>query len=182
MKKELPIEQAIRLINHGPLVLVTSTYKDKTDIISVAWQTPVSISPLLIAISINQSSLSSEFIEKGEEFAINVPPVSLLEKVIFCGAHSGRDMDKFDQTGLTPLKAHLIRSPLIEECIGHIECQLYNRQTVGDHNLFIGGVVSASVDEDKFDGYLKADMEGAKTLHHLGGNFFLSSGKLISVA
>lgn len=180
MKKEIPIEQAIRLINHGPLILLTSAYKDKTDIISVAWQTPVSLSPVLVAVSINQSALSSEFIEKGEEFAINIPPVSLLEKVVFCGAKSGREIDKFAQTGLTSLKARVIRSPLIEECIGHIECQLYHKQTVGDHYLFIGGVVSASVDEDKFDGYLKADMEGAKTLHHLGGNFFLSSGNLIS--
>ena len=182
MKKELPIEQAIHLINHGPLVLVTSTYKDKTDIISVAWQSPVSNSPVLVAVSINQDSLSSEFIERGEEFAINVPSVGLLEKVLFCGAHSGRDIDKFSQSGLTPLKAHAIRSPLIKECIAHIECQLYNRQTVGNHNLFIGGVVSASVDEDKFNGHLKADMEGAKTLHHLGGNLFLSSGDLISAA
>ncbi|MCL6583699.1 MAG: flavin reductase family protein [bacterium] len=179
MKKEIPIELANRLINHGPLVLVTSLYRDKANIIPVAWQTPVSISPALVAISVNQNSLSAELIDQGEEFVINVPPVSLLDKVKFCGAYSGREVNKFDQTGLTPLKARMVKPSLIEECIGHIECQLYGRHTVGDHKLFIGGVVAASVDEDKFDGYLRAEMKEAKTLHHLGGSYFLSSGDLV---
>ncbi|MEW6378160.1 MAG: flavin reductase family protein [bacterium] len=179
MKKEIPIELANRLINHGPLVLVTSLYKDKANIIPVAWQTPVSISPALVAISINQNSLSAELIDAAEEFVINVPPISLLDKVKFCGAQSGREVNKFDQAGLTPLRARVVKPSLIEECIGHIECQLFGRQSVGDHKLFIGGVVSASVDEDKFDNFLKAHMDGCRTLHHLWGSYFLSSGNLM---
>jgi len=179
MKKEIPIDHANRLLNHGPLVLVTSTYKDKTNVIPVAWQTPVSVSPLLIAIAVSQNAFSLDLIEKGEEFVINIPAVNLLEKVKFCGTHSGAKIDKLKETGLTPIKAHRVRPPLIEECIGHLECQLYKTFPVGDHKLFIGAVISVSVDEDKFDVCLRADREGAKTIHHLGGDFYLSSGSLI---
>ena len=178
MKKEIPIEQAYRLINHGPVVLVTSAYKDKTDIITVAWQTPVSKSPMLMAISLGVNSLSLDLIEKSEEFAVNIPPVHLLDKVKFCGTHSGTGTDKFSATGLTPVKAQRVRPPLIEECIGHLECQLYNVIKAGDHKLLIGAVVTARVDEDKYDVFLRVDKEGARTIHHLGGDHFVASGAL----
>ena len=181
MKRELPIEQANRLINHGPVVLVTSSYKDKINIIPVAWITPVSISPMIIAVSVHLNSFSLDLIEKSEEYVVNVPTVELLDKVNFCGTHSGQRIDKFKETNLTPLKAHSVKPPLIAECIGHIECKVYDKQKFGDHRLFIGAVVSASVDEDKYDKYLKAFTEEAKTFHHLGGDYYITSGNLETI-
>ena len=63
------------------------------------------------------------------------------------GINSGRDVDKFKETGLTPISASIVRSPLIEECYGHLECKVIGSHTYGDHTLFVGEVIAASVDE-----------------------------------
>lgn len=179
MKKEIPLTKANRLINSGQVVLVSSRYKDKANIITLAWNMPLSHKPTLLGISVAKTHLSSELITKSEEFIVNIPPVGLLKQVIYCGTHSGRDVDKFSQTHLTPKKAsRLIKTPLIEECIGSLECFLRDIKEVGDHNLFIGEIIYAQAEEDLFDEIWKTDK--VKLIYHLGGKFFTESGKLLA--
>ena len=178
MKKEVPLAKANRLINSGQVILVTSSYKDKANIITLAWNIPLSHKPPLLGISVAKTHLSNELITKSEEFIVNIPPVELLKQVIYCGTHSGRDVDKFRETGLTPKKANrLIKTPLIEECIGNLECYLRDVKEVGDHNLFIGEVIYAEAEEDLFDEIWKIDK--VKLIYHLGGKFFVRSGELL---
>ncbi len=54
--------------------------------------------------------------------------------------------------GLTPIPAKKVKSSLIKECFGHIECEVVNRITCGDHTLFVGQVVSASADGEVIEG------------------------------
>ena len=178
MKKEVPLAKANRLINSGQVILVTSSYKDKANIITLAWNTPLSHKPPLVGISVAKTHLSSELIIKSEEFIVNVPPVELLKQTIYCGTHSGREIDKFKEADLTAGRAkRLIKTPLIEECIGSLECYLRDVKEVGDHNLFIGEVICAQVEEDFFDEVWKTDK--VKLIYHLGGKFFTESGKLL---
>ena len=179
MKEEIPVSKANRLVNHGPVVLVTSQFKEKTNIITLAWQMPVSHKPMLIAISIAKSHFSHDMIKGSGEFAVNVPNVNLLSQVHYCGTTSGRDTDKFAQSGLTPLPAQTITPPLIAECIGHIECRLQNMYLVGDHSVFVGEVLAASVEAGLFDGCWKLDEPRAKSLHHLGGNLYTTPDTIL---
>jgi len=173
MKKvEIPLTRAGRLINAGPVVLVTSHYKDKANVMTAAWVTPLSFSPPLVGIAIHPARFTYDLIKKSEQFAINVPGISLLKAVEICGTVSGRDVDKFKKAGITPVDALEIDVPLVEECLGHIECVLVDAFTVGDHTLFVGQVVSASVVEGIFDEVWKLEEEEAKPLHHLGGSFY----------
>jgi flavin reductase (DIM6/NTAB) family NADH-FMN oxidoreductase RutF len=180
MKVEIPLSKSNRLINSGQLVLVSSAYKDKSNIITLAWNMPLSHKSPLLGISIAKTHLSSELIEKAEEFIVNVPSLNLLDKLVYCGTHSGRDVDKFNQTGLTAKKANRLKlTPLVAECIGHLECYLRDIKEVGDHNLFLGEVIHASAEEDLFLDVWQVDK--VKLIYHLGGKFFTSSDKKIEV-
>lgn len=180
MKPEVPLSKANRLINSGQVILVSSAYKDKSNIITLAWNMPLSGKPPLLGISIAKTHLSSELIEKAEEFIVNVPSLELLDKLVYCGTHSGRDVDKFNQTGLTAEKANRLKlTPLVAECIGHLECYLRDIKEVGDHNLFLGEVIHASAEEDLFLDVWQVDK--VKLIYHLGGKFFTSSDKKIEV-
>ncbi len=170
--KNIPITKATRLINHGPTVLITSTFGEKNNVMTAAWQMPVSFKPVLVAISIGHERYSHGLILKSREFVINIPHLKMMKEVLCCGTQSGKDMDKFTVCKLTPVKAHKVEAPLIEECIGNIECKLYSIHEAGDHTIFIGEVLAASVKEGVFDDYLKVDLDQAKTLHHLGGQVF----------
>ena len=180
MKIEIQKERATRLLSSGNVILVSSAYKDKTNIITLAWKTPLSHKPPLVGISVAKSHFSCELIDKSEEFIINVPDLNLIDKVVFCGKVSGRDVDKFKEAKLTPLKANrLIKTPLISECIGNLEVILRDIREVGDHKFFVGEIIYAQAKEDLFD--QTWDVDKTKLIYHLGGSFFTCSGKMIQV-
>ncbi|MGD9015489.1 MAG: flavin reductase family protein [Candidatus Omnitrophota bacterium] len=178
MKVEIPPERSTRFLSSGNVILVSSAYKDKTNIITLAWKTPLSHKPPLVGVSIAHSHFSCELIEKSEEFIINIPECNLLEKVNFCGRVSGRDIDKFKAAKLTPLKAkHLVRTPSISECIGNLECRLRDIREFGDHKFFVGEIIYAQAEEELFD--QTWDVDKTKLIYHLGGSLFTSSEKMI---
>ena len=180
MKIEIPKSNATRLINQGGVILVSSCYKDKQNIITLAWHTPISKNPPLIGIAIAKTHVSFELIKKSGEFIVNVPSVDLLKQSIYCGSIHGDKVDKFKEAKLTPKKANkLIKAPLIDECIGHIECYLRDIKDIGDHGLFIGEVIGASAEEDLFNETWQIDK--TKLLFHLGGKYFTNSGEQLNV-
>lgn len=174
--KSIPPSNASRLINHGPTILITSQLGDKLNVMSAAWQMPVSFKPLLVATAIGHGRFSHKLILESREFVINIPHMKMVEEVLCCGTHSGRDTDKFKICRLTPLKGQMVKAPIIKECIGHIECKLYSHHKAGDHTIFVGEVVAAAVRGGIFDGHLKVTLDEAKTLHHLGGKVFCYPG------
>ena len=52
---------------------------------------------------IRQSRYTLEFVEKNELFTVSFYPEEQKNALKFCGAHSGRDCDKAEKTGLTPV-------------------------------------------------------------------------------
>ena len=68
--------------------------------------------------SIRPSRHSHALVKQSGEFGLNVPSADLLRALDYCGNVSGRDVDKFNAMGLTPVPAHIIRTPLIAECLG----------------------------------------------------------------
>ena len=173
MKKvEVPLLRAGRLINAGPVVLITSRYKDRVNVMTAAWVTPLSFRPPMVGIAIHPARFTHDLIKKSEQFVINVPGISLLNAVEICGTYSGKDVDKFAKAGITPVDALEVDVPLVEECLGHIECVLVDAFTTGDHTLFVGQIVAASAAEGVFDRVWTLEDEEAKPLHHLGGKFY----------
>ena len=180
MKKEVALKRSNRLINGGAVILVSSCYKGKSNIITLAWSSPLSHSPALLCIAIAKTHLSCDLIKKSKEFVVNVPPLDLLDKVVYCGTNHGHDIDKFKKSGLTQAKANrLVSTPLINECIGHIECMVRDAKEVGDHVVFIGEPIFASADELYFNEIW--DVDKVKLIYHLGAENFTSSGKAIKV-
>jgi flavin reductase (DIM6/NTAB) family NADH-FMN oxidoreductase RutF len=175
LKVEVPPASAHRLINHGCVVLVTSASGGRTNVMTVAWQTPLSARPPLVGVSIASTHLTHELIESGGEFVVNVPGAELLPRVHLCGSISGREGDKFRKAGLTPGPARKVRPPLIEECLAHLECVVVARHRAGDHTFFVGEVVAAAAREGLFSTYW-VDRPEASTLHHLGGSRYYVSG------
>lgn len=179
MKKQLRLDQAHMLICHGPSVLITSSDGIRANIMPVAWTTPINWEPAIVGVVIGDQAYTQKNILMTKEFAINVPPKGLLKETVFCGKTSGSNTDKFKETGLTKYNANRIKTPLIKECIGHIECRVIRKYRFGDAILFIGKVVSASVNKDLFGKYFKVNRIRGKTIHHLGGKYFIAPGKLI---
>jgi flavin reductase (DIM6/NTAB) family NADH-FMN oxidoreductase RutF len=137
------MEYNFQLLYPRQVILATSRSGEKSNIITLGWHCPLSFKPPLIGISVGKTRFSHSLIEEGREFVISIPTESMLEKVLLIGNKSGRDVDKFPEFGLTPLKATAVKPPLIKECPINIECKVVAELDAGDHTLFSGEVVAS---------------------------------------
>ena len=142
-----------RPIYPTPAALITSVDEDgNPNIITLGEVFNISIRhPVIIGIAIHKERYSHSLISKTREYVVNLPTKSILDKVLFCGSVSGRNVNKFEESGLTPLSPTVVRAPLIAECPINIECKVIGIQVIGDHDLFLGEAVAQHVDEDALD-------------------------------
>jgi len=161
-----------------PAVLVTCCNEQgKTNIITIAWHTTISRKPPLYGISVAPSRYSHDLILKSKEFVINFAPYDLVDKINFCGTHTGRKTDKVNETKLTLIPSQkLKKTPIIKECFAHIECKLFDSITIGDHSLLVGEVVNVAADEKAFIDNL-LDNKKIRPTYYLGNNSYTTIDK-----
>ena len=175
-KVEMPLERALRLIAPGPVTLLTTESRGVANIAACSWVAPVSFAPPMLAVSLEPASLSRRNLEDRGEFVLNVPGRALARQTHFCGKVSGRSVRKDREAELTFEEAGRVRVPIIVECIGHLECVVRESHPAGDHIVYFAEVVLAVAEAGLFDEAWICDDERAKTLHHLGGDFYTSAG------
>jgi flavin reductase (DIM6/NTAB) family NADH-FMN oxidoreductase RutF len=150
-KIDVRLDLVTRLLYPRPVVLITCINSSgKPNIIPVAWTMPTSFNPPMVAISIALTRYSHKLINETREFVINIPTKKLAKNVDYLGSVSGKDIDKFKESNFTALPAKKVKSPLIGECVAHIECELESTLNTGDHTIFVGRVVAAQADKDAF--------------------------------
>ncbi|MDP2925936.1 MAG: flavin reductase family protein [Nanoarchaeota archaeon] len=133
--------------NPNQIVLVTSRYNKKDNIIALTWWAKTSFQPNLYLISVAKTRYSYELIKKSKCFVINFMPYELKDKILFCGTKSGRDLDKFKDTVLNKLESEKINCSVIREALAYLECKVVNEIETGDHMVFIGEVVNAKLNK-----------------------------------
>lgn len=172
MKTELELWKARRLMNHSPLVLLTSysRSRERSNVMALAWSVPLSHGTPLIGVAVSRECFTHELISETREYAVNIPTVDLLEKVVCCGKVSGREVDKFRAYGLSKEPGQRISAPLIKECFACMELRVVEEVDCGDHTLFIGEVLRCVAEEVAMNGIL--DISSHPTLHHLGEDVF----------
>lgn len=193
MTYPIGLSYAYRLLNHGPVTLITSAHNGKQNIMAAAWVTPLDFDPPKVTVVIDKNTYTRELIETSGYFAINVPSVAQIDIVRKVGTSSGRDLkdtDKFALYGLQTFAASQIDAPLLAGCVAWLECKIipepHNQNT---YDLFIAEVVAAHADERVFkDGRWYFEGHGQevrdqevydklRTIHHVAGGAFFATGK-----
>jgi flavin reductase (DIM6/NTAB) family NADH-FMN oxidoreductase RutF len=158
-------------------LVTTIDRANRPNVATFAWIMSTSHDPELVAVSVSRKRYTYECLS--DEFVINLPTRELLEQVWAVGTWSGRNVDKFQATELTPIPGVVVKPPRIAECPTHVECRLVDRVNTGDHTIFIGEVVAKSGDPDAMkDGALN---ERIQPLFHLGGKKFLCGRERLDV-
>ncbi len=76
-----------------------------------------------VLIAVRPSRHTYEFLEKYPDFTLNLFSAQYSEKVAWCGAHSGRAVDKVKHTGLTPEAGRRVGAPIFAEAELVLECR-----------------------------------------------------------
>ena len=108
-----------------PAVLVScGSEPDKTNFFTVAWTGTICSDPAMCSISVRKSRYSYDLIKAGMEFTINLTTEDMARAVDWAGVRSGRDYDKWKETGLTASKGVKVSCPYIKEAPLSIECRV----------------------------------------------------------
>lgn len=136
-----------------PAVMVSAGDKaGNTNIITIAWTGTICTNPAMLYISVRPERYSYDMIRESGEFVVNLTTEALAKVTDYCGVRSGRDVDKWKETGLTPGKANeLSYAPIIDECPVNIECKVTEVKELGSHHMFMAEVVSVQVDDKYLD-------------------------------
>jgi flavin reductase (DIM6/NTAB) family NADH-FMN oxidoreductase RutF len=168
MRRSIEPQEALRLLSGGPVALVTTRWRELTNVMPAIWTAPLSRTPPLVGVSVNPSRHTHDMIRFSEEFALNFPARDLIDHTHYFGAVSGADVGKLELAKLPTFKASKISAPLIENCIAHIECSVEDTLRVGDHTLFVGRVLVVQAEEESFSDTWLVDDRDYRPLHYLG--------------
>jgi flavin reductase (DIM6/NTAB) family NADH-FMN oxidoreductase RutF len=171
-KQDFPVENIRRFIEPGPVVLVSSAWKAKRNIMTMGWHMVMEFSPSLIGCYIWTENHSFKLIRKSKECVINVPTVDMAQTVVGIGNTSGAEVDKFDKFGLTAAPAEKVGAPLIEQCYANLECKLVDASLIRKYSLFVFEVVKA---------HAPLRPKYPKTIHYRGDGQFMVAGKPLNL-
>ncbi len=180
-KTEIALTGCLRLLEPGPVTLVTAQYRGQPDVMAAAWVSPASYRPPMVVAAISALNNTHYLISRSQELTINIPGRPLADQVMLCGSYSGRDVDKFVRAGLTAVDGRRVTVPWVDECLAHLECGLIDAIDTGDHTLFLGEIVGAWAEEAAFDEVWKLEEEELSPLLHLGARHFCIPGKRFAV-
>jgi flavin reductase (DIM6/NTAB) family NADH-FMN oxidoreductase RutF len=166
-KTDFPVSNVRRFLEPGPIVLVSSAHKGKTNIMTMGWHMVMEFQPSLVGCVISSANHSFEMIRKSRQCVINIPTEEIAATVVKIGNSSGRDIDKFGAFGLSGAPGTHVRAPLIAECYASFECLLADAHQVTKYNMFIFEVVKAHV---------ATSPKHPKTIHYRGDGEFMISG------
>lgn len=162
-----------------PAVMVScGRPQEKPNIITVAWAGTVCTNPPMLSVSVRPERYSYDIIKDTGEFVVNLVTKDLVRATDYCGVRSGRDVDKYRETGLTPLASRNVSCPGIAESPVNIECRVREILPLGSHHMFLSEVVSVTVEESYLNkkGKFELNKSGLVTYSH--GSYFLLGQEL----
>ena len=168
--KEFPLSKAFHWIEPGPVVLLTTANRGRTNIMTMSWHMMMEFEPALIGCVVSTMDYSFKALRATRECVIAVPTVDLASKVVDIGNCSGKEVNKFATFGLTPVPATKVAAPLIAECLANLECRVVDTRMVNKYSLFILEAVKAWIDPKRKE---------RRTIHANGDGTFAVDGRTI---
>lgn len=161
--------------------LVIGSYDEagEPNMMTAAWIGICNSNPLSIAVSMRPATYSHGNVTLSKAFTVNIPSSEMARYVDYAGRFSGKDVNKFNETGLTPVKAEFVNAPFVKEFPIVIECELTAFHDLGSHRQFIGKVIDVKADMAILDENGKVDVDLLNPLIYAGGNYY-ETGRFIA--
>ncbi len=162
-------------------VIGSGIYGVEANLMAAAWVTPVAEEPPLIAASIEKETKTHELIEKYGEFTVNILEQEYLSEIWFFGTKSGKTVDKIKKTRLNVKQGHKVKAPIITEAAGIIEAKVENKVNAGECTLFVGKIVYAIANKEKYSIKYGWNLKTTKLIQHITGKVFMTNGRIVFV-
>ncbi len=172
-KRSFPLSEVYRLLEPGPVIMISTARKGRANVMTMTWQTMIDFEPPLVGLIVSNRNHTFDILKATKQCVINIPTAKIAKQAIGCGNTTGRKIDKFEKFRLTRVPASLVAAPLIAECYANLECRVVDARLAEKYNFFVVKVVKAWIDPAE---------KSPRTLHHHGKGVFTIDGKRIRMA
>lgn len=163
-----------------PAVLVTcGSSVGESNMLTVAWVGTINTDPAMCYISVRPERHSYGIIKEQMEFTINLTTADMARQTDWAGVRSGKEYDKWKETGFTPAPGVAVGCPYIDESPLSIECKVTSILPLGSHHMFIAKVVNVIADERYIDADTdRFDLGKAGLLNYTHGHYYSQGEEL----
>ena len=168
--KEFDLTKAFELLEPGPVILLSTFYKGRKNVMTVSWHTLLDFTPVIVC-SVGSYDYSYKALKENRECVISIPAVDLMEKTVRIGNCSGQDVDKFSEFQLSTQEGNHVKATLFSDCIANIECKVLDID-LGGYNLIVLEGLAAWINAEKAEN---------KTFHARGDGTFVTDGEIINL-
>ena len=153
-------------------VFLVGTYDagGRPNIMTAAWAGICCSRPPCVAVSLRKATYSHGSIGLRQAFTVSVPSASMVYEADYAGIYSGRDEDKFEALGLTPVRSELVDAPYVDQCSLVLECKLEHTHELGLHTQFVGQILDVKAEEGVLNERGRPDISKVAPLIYAGGN------------
>ncbi len=178
------LEPATVLHPHPVLLVGTFGADGRPNLMNAAWGGICCSDPPCVAVSLREATLTYHNILHSKAFSVGIPSRKQVEIADYVGIVSGRDHDKFRDTGLTPVKSEKVNAPIALELPFSLECRLFQHHKLGLHTIFIGEIVGIQADEEVLGGKGLPDIEKTQAILYggFGSNYYFAVGEKLAKA
>jgi len=136
------------IIQPNPVLIIGSYDQNgQANMMAVAWGGICCSKPPCAAISLRQATYTYGNIQHNKAFTINIPSTAFVKEADYVGIYSGKQENKFESLGLTPVKSDVVNAPYVKEFPVALECEVLKVVEIGLHTQFIGEIKDIKADE-----------------------------------
>lgn len=140
------------LVFPTPVFLVGSyDEQNKPNIMTASWGGLCSSQPPALAVSLRKARWSYKSILQRQAFTVSIPSREFVRHADYAGIFSGKDENKFETLGLTPVAGEHVDAPYVAEFPMVLELKLLQTVEVGVHIQFIGEIMDVKVADSCLD-------------------------------
>lgn len=163
-----------------PAALIScGTTEGESNLFTVAWTGTVCTNPPMLYISVRPERYSYHLIRETMEFTLNLTTAAMARATDWCGVRSGRDYNKWTETGLTLVPGVKVSCPSVAESPLSIECRVKEILSLGSHDMFIADVLNVLADDSYLDPESGAfDLAASRLIAYSHGGYYPLGDKI----
>ncbi len=132
--------------------IITSDGPYGPNVMACEWTHHISYSPGLIAVCIGPGKATHANIQATKEFGVNIASTEQAVMSSISGGNTGKEIHKIkvlEELGFRFYRAKKVKALMVHDAVLNLECKLIKEIPLGDHTMFVGEVVEASIIADK---------------------------------
>lgn len=182
IRQPVALSRATRLLNHGPVTIITSKHGSRTNVMAASWAMPLDFDPPKVVVVVDGHTQTRGLIEASGVFGLQLPSRGFASQTLAVGTHTGACLDKFSAFDLETFSAQSIDVPMMSGCLAWLECKVIPDESQR-LDLVIGEVVAAYADTRVYSNnrWHFGDDPDLRTCHYVAGGSFFSTGVAFEV-